>query len=70
MILPTGNFNTKLMDPSVKKWIKWMRIIQLVLRCGEILAAAGLLVMMILIRGVEEATGWIMRIVVSASRNQ
>lgn len=56
--------NAKSMDPSVKKWIKWMRIIQLVLRCLEILGAVGILVMMILISGVSTATGWIMRITV------
>lgn len=53
------------MNPSVKKWIKWMRLIQLVLRCFELLAALGLLVVMIMIKGLEESTGWIMRIVVS-----
>lgn len=65
LILPYGNTNATPMNPSVKKWIKWMRIIQLVLRCLEILAACGLLVMMILIRNVDNITGWIMRIVVS-----
>lgn len=53
------------MNPSVKKWIKWMRIAQLVLRSLEVIAACGLLVMMILISGVDVTTGWIMRIVVS-----
>jgi hypothetical protein len=68
LILPYGNINAKPMSPSVKKWIKWMRIVQLVLRCFEIIAACGLLVMMILIRNVDEITGWIMRIVVSVCR--
>ncbi|CZR62234.1 uncharacterized protein PAC_12131 [Phialocephala subalpina] len=62
LILPMERTNAKSMDPSVKKWIKWMRIIQLVLRCLEILGAVGILVMMILISGVSTATGWIMRI--------
>lgn len=35
----------------------------MVLRCFEILSSTGLLVLMILIRGVDPATGWIMRIV-------
>ena len=65
LILPYGNTGAKPMNPSVKKWVKWMRIIQLVLRCLEILCAIGILVMMILIKGVDAATGWIMRIVVS-----
>lgn len=53
------------MKPSVKKWVKWMRIIQFVLRCLELLAALGLLVLMILIKGVDPTTGWVMRIAVS-----
>lgn len=44
--------------------MKWMRIIQLVLRCLEILCAIGLLVLMILIKGVDAGTSWIMKIVV------
>jgi hypothetical protein len=64
LIQPYGNTDAKPMDPSVKKWVKWMRIIQLVLRCLELLCACGLLAMMILIRGVDTSTGWIMRIVV------
>lgn len=63
LIVPYGNTDAKPMSPSVKTWIKWMRIIQLVFRCLEILCSVGLLVMMILIRGVDSATGWIMRIV-------
>lgn len=39
-----------------------MRIFQLVLRCFELLCSIGLLVFMILIRGVDASTGWIMRI--------
>ncbi|KAF4636380.1 hypothetical protein G7Y89_g1688 [Cudoniella acicularis] len=63
LILPYGKTNSKPMNPSVKKWIKWMRIFQLFLRCLEVLAAGGLLAMMIIIRGVDDVTGWIMRIV-------
>ena len=40
-----------------------MRIIQLILRCLEMLCSAGLLAMMILIRNIDTATGWIMRII-------
>jgi hypothetical protein len=69
LILAYGNTDAKPMHSSVKKWIKWTRIIQLVLRCFEILCSAGLLVMMIMIRGVDPGTGWIMRIVVSAGEN-
>ncbi|TVY39760.1 hypothetical protein LSUB1_G003359, partial [Lachnellula subtilissima] len=63
LIVPYGNTNAKPMNPSVKKWVKWMRIFQLVLRCFEILCAIGLLVFLILLRGMDSAAGWIMRIV-------
>jgi len=69
LIVPYGNTDAKPMNPSVKKWIKWMRIAQLVLRCTELLCASGLLVMVILIRGVDVSTGWIMRVAVSTSQN-
>lgn len=65
LILPYGSSTATPMNPSAKKWIKWMRIIQLVLRCFELIAALGLLVLMILIKGVDASTGWVMRIVVS-----
>lgn len=41
-------------------------MIQLTLRCLELLGAMGLLVTMILIKNVDVTTGWIMRIAVSA----
>ncbi|KAH7313042.1 hypothetical protein BKA65DRAFT_151054 [Rhexocercosporidium sp. MPI-PUGE-AT-0058] len=63
LILPYGSSTATPMNPSVKKWIKWMRIIQLVLRCFQLIAALGLLVLMILIKGVDASTGWVMRIV-------
>ncbi|TVY46906.1 hypothetical protein LOCC1_G003386 [Lachnellula occidentalis] len=63
LIVPYGNINAKPMNPSVKKWVKWMRIFQLVLRCFEILCAIGLLVFLILLRGMDAAAGWIIRIV-------
>ncbi|KAH8656184.1 hypothetical protein BGZ60DRAFT_532498 [Tricladium varicosporioides] len=63
LILPYGKTNAKPMSPSVKIWIKWARILQLFLRCLELVGAGGLLAMMIMIRGVDDATGWIMRIV-------
>jgi hypothetical protein len=69
LIAPYGNTDAKPMNPSVKKWIKWMRIAQLVLRSTELLCAGGLLVMMILIRGVDVSTGWIMRVAVSTPQN-
>jgi hypothetical protein len=47
-----------------------MRIIQLVLRCLELPCAIGLLVLMILIKGVDVAAAWIMRVVVCFFQSQ
>lgn len=68
LILPYGSTNPKLMSPSVKVWVKWMRIIQLVLRCLQVLCAGALLAFMIMIRGIDNVTGWIMRIAVSSRK--
>jgi hypothetical protein len=64
VIPPSANTRAKPMNPKVKKWIKGTRSFQLALRCLEIICSVGLLVLMILIRGIEPTTGWIMRIVV------
>lgn len=53
------------MSPSIKKKVTVTRIIQLILRCVELLGAMGLLGMMILITNVETVTAWLMRIPVS-----
>jgi hypothetical protein len=53
------------MNPKVKVWVKWMRITQLVLRCLQVLCAGGLLAFMIIIRGMDDTTTWILRIAVS-----
>jgi hypothetical protein len=67
LILPYGNTNVKPMNPSVKKWVKWTRNTQLALRCLELLCAIGLLVLLILVKGIDVTTGWIMRIVVGCT---
>ena len=46
-----------------------MRIIQLVLRCFEVLCAGGLLAMAIMLKGMDTNTAWIIRIVVGLSSN-
>lgn len=61
-----GNTNVIPMNPSVKKWVKWMRIVLLATRVLEFIAACGLLTMMIILNKVDDVSGWIMRIVVSA----
>ncbi|KAI9054994.1 hypothetical protein LZ554_002137 [Drepanopeziza brunnea f. sp. 'monogermtubi'] len=62
LVMPFGQSTATPMKPSVKEWIKWMRIIQLGFRCFQLVAALGLLVLMILIKGVDAAAGWIMRV--------
>ena len=42
-----------------------MRILQLLFRVLQLIAALGILVLMILIKKVDSVTGWIMRITVS-----
>ncbi|EPE31087.1 hypothetical protein GLAREA_04054 [Glarea lozoyensis ATCC 20868] len=63
LILPLQNTSGKYMNPKVKVWVKWTRIIQLVLRCLQVLCAGGLLAFMIIIRGLDDTTTWILRIV-------
>jgi hypothetical protein len=65
LVLPYGNTNAKPMNPSIKKRVKLTRIIQLILRCIELLGAIGLLVTMVLVTGIDPVTGWLMRIPVS-----
>lgn len=52
------------MSPRAKSWIKWLRRLQLGLRLLQLLAALGLLALMILINKIEALEGWIMRITV------
>lgn len=59
----SGNYAT--FNPRTKSWIKWLRIVQLLLRVLQFIGAAGILVLMILITKVDSVTGWIMRIAVS-----
>lgn len=56
------NFMT--MSYGTRSWIKWMRKVQLGLRALELVAAAGLLVLMILVNNVDPLTGWVLRITV------
>ncbi len=50
---------------KTRAWIKSMRKVQLGLRVLELIAAVGLLIMMILITNVEPLCGWVLRITVS-----
>ena len=55
------------MSPRSKSFIKWLRHGQSVLRVLQLVAALGLLTLMILIDKVPTIEGWIMRITVSSS---
>lgn len=52
--------------PSTKWWIKWMRIVQLAFRVLEMIVAAGILFLMIVITEVSPLTAWVMRITAGA----
>lgn len=62
--LPRAPFKT--FGPQIKWWIKWTRIVQLGLRVLELIAAAGILFLFIIISDVDALTAWVMRIVVGA----
>ncbi|GKT59033.1 hypothetical protein ColTof3_06372 [Colletotrichum tofieldiae] len=49
-------------DPRTKSWIKSIRIVQLGLRALELIGAAGLLALLILLTNIENLAGWVMRI--------
>jgi hypothetical protein len=52
------------MSPRSKSFIKWLRHGQSVLRVLQLIAALGLLALMILIDKVPTIEGWVMRITV------
>ncbi|KAI0150419.1 hypothetical protein GGR57DRAFT_195260 [Xylariaceae sp. FL1272] len=62
-VLPGRTYaNFRPMSDRAKWWIKWTRYFQLAFRAIELLAAAGLLALMILIDKVQPLTAWILRI--------
>lgn len=64
LILPTSSANVNILNPKVKEWIKLSRALQLILRCFELLLAAALLTMMILLSNVDNVPKYILCIVV------
>ncbi|TLS28845.1 hypothetical protein PpBr36_01234 [Pyricularia pennisetigena] len=54
--------NNKRIGERTKRWIVRLRIVQLCLRVPELIGAAGVLAMFILLTDVPELTSWIMRI--------
>lgn len=66
LILPYGNTKSKPMSPKTKLFINIARWIQLGLKVLTLLAAVGVLLCGIFIRGAVDTEGYIMRIPVSA----
>ncbi|KAI0196083.1 hypothetical protein EV127DRAFT_381004 [Xylaria flabelliformis] len=62
-MVPTGRtYNFRPMSDTTKWMIRWTRYVQLGLRALELIAGAGLLVLMILISNVPALVAWILRI--------
>lgn len=61
----SGKTDAKPMKPSTKMVVTRMRIVQLVLRCLELLGSVGLLVITIMITNIPSKIGLIIRIPVS-----
>ncbi|ROW05494.1 hypothetical protein VSDG_00206 [Cytospora chrysosperma] len=57
---PRAPFKT--FGPNTTWWIKWIRGVQLGLRVLELIAAAGILFLFIVIDNVNELTAWVVRI--------
>ncbi|KAK1998984.1 hypothetical protein LX36DRAFT_690382 [Colletotrichum falcatum] len=50
------------LSPRMKSWIKSIRLVQLGLRAVELIGAAGLLALLILLTNIETLASWVMRI--------
>lgn len=64
LVLNHRSNNYVALGPRTKSWIKAMRIVQLCLRVLELIGAAGLLALLILLDNIETLAGWVMRITV------
>ncbi|KAM0325552.1 hypothetical protein ACHAQA_007539 [Verticillium albo-atrum] len=62
MVLSHRSTNYRSLSPRMKGWIKGMRIFQLILRVLQLIGAAGLLTLLILLTGMPTVTGWVLRI--------
>ncbi|KAL0944192.1 uncharacterized protein CTRU02_202079 [Colletotrichum truncatum] len=62
LVLSHRSNNYVSLSPRTKSWIKAMRVFQLGLRVLELIAAAGLLALLILLNNIETLAGWVMRI--------
>ncbi|KAI1755196.1 hypothetical protein F4782DRAFT_439005 [Xylaria castorea] len=62
-VVPTGRtYNFRPMSDTTKWLIRWTRYLQIALRALELIAGAGLLVLMILISNVPQLVAWILRV--------
>lgn len=70
MVLSHRSNNYLSLGPRFKSYVKWLRWFQLALRLFELVASAGLVVLMILVTKVDDVNKWIMRITVSLRMEQ
>jgi hypothetical protein len=69
IIVPTARSNVPPMHPNTKQRINTARWLQFALRLLQLVGALGALVCVIIIRGVNDVQGWILRIPVSIVLN-
>ncbi|KAF9881395.1 hypothetical protein CkaCkLH20_01545 [Colletotrichum karsti] len=62
MVLSHRSNNYVSLSSRTKKWIKAMRVVQLVVRVLQLFAATGVLALLILLNNIEALAGWVMRI--------
>lgn len=62
--VPEPRKQYKALGPRTKWWIKWLRIAQICWRVLQLVAAAGILFLMIIIDNVNPLTAWVLRITV------
>lgn len=64
-VVPEPRKQFKTLGPRTKWWIKWLRAAQIGFRILELVAAAGILFLFIIIDNVNSLTAWVERITVS-----
>ncbi|EFQ27555.1 hypothetical protein CGRA01v4_03085 [Colletotrichum graminicola] len=62
LVLSHRSNNYVSLSPRMKSWIKSIRLVQLGLRVVELIGAAGLLALLILLTNIETLASWVMRI--------
>ncbi|KAF6825185.1 hypothetical protein CMUS01_09915 [Colletotrichum musicola] len=62
LVLSHRSSNYVSLGPRTKSWIKGMRVAQLALRVLQLVAAAGLLAVLVLFDNIEPLAAWVMRI--------